>query len=53
MTAVLAYVVGENCLVHGIDIGPSTYGSPISLGDSAEILTSSILPLLIYSFVAE
>ncbi|PGL73085.1 class I SAM-dependent methyltransferase [Bacillus sp. AFS055030] len=42
-TAVLAYSVGENGLVHGIDIGPRTYGSPISLGDSADFLLQSNL----------
>ncbi|WP_088012235.1 class I SAM-dependent methyltransferase [Gottfriedia acidiceleris] len=42
-TAVLAYIVGENGLVHGIDIGPPTYGSPISLGDSADFLLQSKL----------
>ncbi|MFB7140017.1 class I SAM-dependent methyltransferase [Gottfriedia sp. NPDC056225] len=42
-TAVLAYVVGENGLVHGVDIGSKTYGSPISLGDSAEFLMNSKL----------
>lgn len=42
-TAVLAYIVGENGLVHGIDIGPPTYGSPISLGESADFLFQSKL----------
>lgn len=42
-TAVLAYFVGENGLVHGVDIGSSTYGSPISIGDSAEYLMKSKL----------
>ncbi|MGG0178508.1 class I SAM-dependent methyltransferase [Gottfriedia acidiceleris] len=42
-TAVLAYIVGENGFVHGIDIGPRTYGSPISLGDSADFLLQSNL----------
>ncbi|MGG1397174.1 class I SAM-dependent methyltransferase [Bacillus salipaludis] len=42
-TAVLAYFVGEKGLVHGIDIGSPSYGSPISLGDSAEFLKKSKL----------
>lgn len=42
-TAVLAYIVGENGFVHGIDIGSPTYGSPISLGDSADFLLQSNL----------
>ncbi|QBP40140.1 methyltransferase domain-containing protein [Paenisporosarcina antarctica] len=42
-TAVLAYFVGEKGLVHGIDSASLTYGSPISLGDSAEYLMQSKL----------
>lgn len=42
-TAVLAYFTGDNGLVHGIDIGPPTYGAPISLGDSAAHLMESNL----------
>jgi ubiquinone/menaquinone biosynthesis C-methylase UbiE len=42
-TAVLAYFVGENGLVHGIDIGSQAYGSPITLGDSAKFLKKSKL----------
>ncbi|MBD8067830.1 class I SAM-dependent methyltransferase [Bacillus sp. PS06] len=40
-TAVLATYTGENGLVHGIDIGSPTYGSPITLGESAEYLLKS------------
>jgi len=42
-TAVLAYFVGENGLVHGIDIGSPSYGSPVSLGEAADILMKSKL----------
>ncbi|MBI0578929.1 methyltransferase domain-containing protein [Neobacillus cucumis] len=42
-TAVLAHFVGENGLVHGIDIGSPDYGSPISLGESATYLKKSPL----------
>ncbi|WP_019156249.1 class I SAM-dependent methyltransferase [Robertmurraya massiliosenegalensis] len=42
-TAVLAYFVGENGVVQGIDIAPPTYGAPISLGESAEYLMKSPL----------
>lgn len=42
-TAVLAYFVGENGFVHGIDIGPPTYGGPITLGDSINYLKKSRL----------
>jgi SAM-dependent methyltransferase len=42
-TAVLAYLVGKNGLVHGIDIGSPDYGSPITLGDSAAYLKKSKL----------
>ncbi|WP_088042338.1 class I SAM-dependent methyltransferase [Bacillus sp. EAC] len=40
-TAVLAYLVGQNGFVQGIDIGSPTYGSPISIGDSAKYLMNS------------
>lgn len=42
-TAVLAYFVGENGLVNGIDIAPEDYGSPITVGASAEYLKKSKL----------
>ena len=42
-TAVLAYFVGDKGLVHGIDIGSQAYGSPITLGDSANFLKKSKL----------
>lgn len=42
-TAVLAYFVGDKGFVHGIDIAPPTYGSPSTLGQAAEHLTSSEL----------
>lgn len=42
-TAVLAYLTGETGLVHGIDIANPDYGSPVSVGESAEFLMSSSL----------
>ncbi|WP_430787336.1 class I SAM-dependent methyltransferase [Virgibacillus flavescens] len=42
-TAVLAHFTGGKGLVHGIDIGPPTYGSPVSIGDSADYLLKSKL----------
>lgn len=42
-TAVLAYLVGEDGFVHGIDIASPDYGSPITLGDSINFLKSSDL----------
>lgn len=42
-TAVLAYVVGENGLVHGIDIGTRSYGSPLTLGEASDYLMNSPL----------
>ena len=42
-TAVLAYYAGETGFVHGIDVGSPTYGSPVSLGESAEYLMQSQL----------
>lgn len=42
-TAVLAYLVGEEGLVHGVDIASPSYGSPITLGDSADYLMRSML----------
>ncbi|MET3193888.1 SAM-dependent methyltransferase [Bacillus sp. OAE603] len=42
-TAVLAYTVGENGIVHGIDSGSRDYGSPSTLGEAADhLLNSSI-----------
>lgn len=42
-TVVLAHLVGEKGFVQGIDIGPPTYGGPISLGDSADYIMKSRL----------
>lgn len=42
-TAVLAYLVGNAGFVHGIDIAPSSYGSPVTVGDSADYLMKSVL----------
>ena len=42
-TAVLAYLAGETGFVHGIDIASSDYGSPVSVGQSAEFLMCSSL----------
>lgn len=42
-TAVLAYFVGEKGFVQGIDIASPDYGSPITLGDSANYLLKSKL----------
>jgi len=42
-TAALAYIVGEQGFVHGIDIASSDYGAPITLGDSAHYLQRSTL----------
>ncbi|MGN7386032.1 class I SAM-dependent methyltransferase [Sporosarcina sp. SAFN-015] len=42
-TAALAYAVGEKGFVHGIDIAPSTYGGPITLGDARSHLLNSPL----------
>jgi ubiquinone/menaquinone biosynthesis C-methylase UbiE len=42
-TAVLAYYTGEKGFVHGMDIGSPDYGSPVSLGESAEYLMQSIV----------
>lgn len=42
-TAVLAYTVGKNGFVHGIDKGSRNYGSPSTLGEAADHLLSSPL----------
>ncbi len=42
-TAVLAYLVGEEGLVYGVDIAPPDYGSPFTVGDSAAQLKKSSL----------
>lgn len=42
-TAVLAYLVGENGFVNGIDIASENYGSPITIGASADFLKKSKL----------
>ncbi|MGB3261303.1 class I SAM-dependent methyltransferase [Paenisporosarcina sp.] len=42
-TAVLAYLVGDKGFVHGIDIAPANYGSPVTVGDSANYLMKSEL----------
>lgn len=40
-TAVLAYLVGDTGSVHGVDIAPPDYGSPVSLGESIGYLKNS------------
>jgi SAM-dependent methyltransferase len=40
-TAVLAYLVGEDGLVHGIDIASPDYGAPLTLGQSIGFLQES------------
>lgn len=40
-TAVLAYHVGEQGRVHGVDIAPKTYGSPVTIGQSIEYLQAT------------
>ena len=42
-TAALAYAVGEEGFVHGIDIALATYGAPIKLGEAREHLLKSKL----------
>ena len=42
-TAALAYAVGKEGFVHGIDIASSDYGAPLTLGDSAHYLQRSTL----------
>ncbi|WP_255452420.1 methyltransferase domain-containing protein [Sporosarcina sp. ANT_H38] len=42
-TAVLAYSVGEEGFIHGIDIASPDYGAPITVGDSARYLQQSKL----------
>ena len=42
-TAALAFVVGEQGLVHGIDIASPNYGAPVTLGDAARYLEQSKL----------
>ncbi|MEN2767072.1 class I SAM-dependent methyltransferase [Ornithinibacillus xuwenensis] len=42
-TAVLAYLVGENGFVHGVDIASPDYGAPLTLGESIDYLKSSSL----------
>lgn len=42
-TAVLAFLVGDKGFVHGLDIAPPSYGSPITVGDAAEYLMKSML----------
>lgn len=42
-TAVLAYMVGEEGFVHGVDIASPTYGSPITVGAAADYLQASSL----------
>lgn len=42
-TAVLAYLTGENGLVHGIDIASADYGAPLTLGESVTFLQHSAL----------
>lgn len=40
-TAVLAFLVGETGVVHGIDIASPDYGSPLTLGESINYLKKS------------
>ncbi|WP_391119572.1 class I SAM-dependent methyltransferase [Psychrobacillus sp. L3] len=40
-TAVLAYIVGDEGVVHGIDIASPDYGSPVTVGDSIDFLKNS------------
>ncbi|WP_391207022.1 class I SAM-dependent methyltransferase [Psychrobacillus sp. L4] len=40
-TAVLAYIVGDEGFVYGIDIASPNYGSPVTLGDSINFLKNS------------
>ncbi|MGB5947089.1 class I SAM-dependent methyltransferase [Paenisporosarcina sp.] len=40
-TAVLAFLVGETGVVHGVDIASHDYGSPLTLGESINYLTKS------------
>lgn len=42
-TAVLAYLVGDEGFVHGMDIASPEYGSPITLGDSIDFLKKTEL----------
>jgi len=42
-TAVLAYFVGENGFVHGVDIASEDYGAPITVGKAADYLKKSKL----------
>lgn len=42
-TAALAFAVGEQGLVRGIDIASPNYGAPVTLGDSARYLQQSKL----------
>lgn len=42
-TAILAYMVGQDGLVQGIDIASPSYGAPITVGDSSDFLKNSVL----------
>ncbi|MEW4371724.1 class I SAM-dependent methyltransferase [Paenibacillus kandeliae] len=42
-TAVLAWATGSDGYVHGIDVATRDYGSPITVGDSANVLLASKL----------
>ena len=42
-TAALAYIVGDEGFIHGIDIASPDYGAPITIGDSARYLQQSKL----------
>ena len=42
-TAVLAYLVGDEGFVHGVDIASPDYGSPVTIGDSINFLKNSSL----------
>ncbi|GFZ29803.1 SAM-dependent methyltransferase [Clostridium zeae] len=42
-TAILAYMVGQDGFVQGIDIASPSYGAPITVGDSVDYLKNSTL----------
>ncbi|WP_342572858.1 class I SAM-dependent methyltransferase [Paenibacillus sp. FSL R5-0749] len=42
-TAVLAHLVGEHGYVHGVDIAPEDYGTPLTVGEAAAKLRRSPL----------
>ncbi|MDP4161066.1 MAG: class I SAM-dependent methyltransferase, partial [Bacillota bacterium] len=40
-TAALAYTVGKEGFVHGVDIAPENYGLPMTLGEARQLLLHS------------